>query len=150
MNMDYIRFIELAGEINKAMPDFVVGKLTLSLNTQGKSVNGSRILVLGVAYKRNVDDVRESPSLQLIDILQGLGALTSYSDPFIPVLPKTRAFDFDMSSVSLSAKKLKRYDAVILVTDHSQFDYDLILKNSNLIIDTRGRYRKLSPNVVRA
>tara|TARA_B100000035_G_C20982272_1_gene546013 strand:+ start:95 stop:1402 length:1308 start_codon:yes stop_codon:yes gene_type:complete len=146
----HTRFIELAGEINKAMPDFVVSKLTLALNTQGKSVKGSRILILGVAYKRDVDDVRESPSLQLIDVLQGLGALISYSDPFIPVLPKTRAFDFDMTSVNLSTEELKKYDALILVTDHSQFDYDIILENANLIIDTRGKFRKSSPNIVRA
>lgn len=146
----HTRFIELSGEINKAMPDFVVGKLINALNALGKPVNGSRILILGVAYKRDVDDVRESPSLQLIDKLQNLNALVSYADPFVPKLPKTREFDLNLTSATLSPEELGYYDGVILATDHTQFDYSLILEHSRLIIDTRGVFRELSTKVVRA
>lgn len=146
----HTRFIELSGEINNAMPHFVISKLTIALNMVEKSVKGSQILMLGVAYKRDVDDVRESPSLQLIEMLQEMGALISYSDPFIPKLPKTRTFNFNLASVELTANKLKKYDAIILATDHTHFDYELIFKNSNLIIDTRGKYPLTSPKVFRA
>lgn len=146
----HTRFIELSGEINEAMPDFVIGKLALALNKAGKPINRSNILILGVAYKRNVDDIRESPSLQLIAKLQELNAQVAYSDPFVPELPRTRQFDFKLTSAVLSPEKLNLYDGVILATDHPQFDYPLILEHSELIIDTRGVYRALSDKVVRA
>ena len=144
------RFIELSGEINKAMPAYVFGKLTAALNEIGKAIQNSRVLVLGVAYKRDVDDIRESPSLELINMLSRSGALVSYSDPYVPVLPKTRAFDFDMVNVDLTSTVLSAQDAVVVATDHSKFDYDAILEGAKLIIDTRGVYRDLSNKVIRS
>lgn len=146
----HTRFIELSGEINKAMPAYVFGKLTAALNQIGKPIQDSRILILGVAYKRDVDDIRESPSLDLINILSRSGAFVSYSDPYVPVLPQTRVFDFDMVNVELTSTVLAAQDAVVVATDHSKFDYDAILESANLIIDTRGVYRKLSDKVIRS
>jgi len=144
------RFIELSGEINQKMPDYVVEKLFLSLNARKKPLKDSRILILGVAYKKNVDDVRESPSVEIMEILESHGASLDYADPHVPNFPKMRNHHFDLASVDITAETLESYDAVILATDHDKFDYDLIAKHANLIIDTRGKYRTPADNVVKA
>ena len=144
------RFIELAGEINHAMPDYVVEKVARALNRERKPVRGSRALVLGIAYKKNVDDMRESPAVELIERLQHLGARVDYSDPHIPVFPRIRRASYDLKSVRLTPRTLARYDAVLLATNHDAFDYDLIAKHAKLVIDTRGVYRKPRKNVVKA
>ncbi len=146
----HTRFIELAGEINHRMPEWVVQKLAAALNARGTPVRGARILVLGIAYKKNVDDMRESPSVELMDQLQQLGARVEYSDPHIPVFPRIRRGYFKLKSVKLSAASLRRYDAVLLATNHDAFDYTLIAKHAKLIVDTRGVYRKPRKNVVKA
>jgi UDP-N-acetyl-D-glucosamine dehydrogenase len=143
-------FIELAGEINRDMPEWVVGKIADALNGREKSLKGSRILCLGIAYKRDVDDMRESPSVFVMEHLRDRGAIVEYSDPNVPVFPKMREHSFDLSSVSLTRENLESYDAVVLLTDHSGFDYDLILESSKLIVDTRGKYREACDRVVRA
>lgn len=145
----HTRFIELAGEINTAMPTYVVQKVSEALNDSGKSINGSKILVLGLSYKKNVDDCRESPSLELINILFEKRANVEYSDPFFLTSPKTRKFNHTMTSVDLNKKILNSFDAVLLSTDHDDFDYDLIFNESSLIIDTRGKYDS-SPKVYKA
>ncbi len=137
----HTRFIELAGEINSAMPDYVVSKVSLALNQRNKSINGSSVLVLGIAYKKNVDDVRESPSVLLMEKLRDLGARLSYSDPHVAAFPKMRAHSFDLSSVNLQPDNIKKYDCILLATDHDKFDYELIRKGASLIIDCRGRFR---------
>ncbi|MGB0505797.1 MAG: nucleotide sugar dehydrogenase [Pikeienuella sp.] len=146
----HTRFIELAGEINDAMPEFVVSKLGLALNEVEKSIKGSKVLVLGLAYKPNVDDVRESPSIHLLEILREKGANIHYSDPFVPEFPQMRSHEFDLKSVELTDENLQSFDAVILATDHAQFDYDQIEREARLIIDTRGRYQTLSSKIIRA
>lgn len=132
------RFIEIAGEINTSMPEYVVGRLFDELNRQGRSVNGSRILLVGVAYKKNVDDTRESPGLRLIELLTRHGALVDYHDPYVPVLAKTRKYDFAMASVALDAAAMEQYNAVLIVTDHDNVDYRLIAEHAALVIDTRN------------
>ncbi|MDC9823053.1 nucleotide sugar dehydrogenase [Devosia sp. ZB163] len=145
------RFIELAGEVNSNMPDYVVAKVTDALNRQRKAVSGSSVLVLGVAYKKNVDDMRESPSVILMEKLQALGASIAYNDPYVPTFPKLRNHThFDLSSVDLSAASLKSYDCVLLATDHDEYDFAHILKHARLIVDTRGRYLEPAPNVVKS
>lgn len=146
----HTRFIELAGEINSSMPSYVLKKIAKSLNERKKSINGSKFLILGISYKKNVDDMRESPSVFLMEKLRAEGAEISYSDPHVPVFPKMREHKFDLKSVELTAASLKSYDCVVLTTDHDRFDYDLIIKNAPLIIDTRGKYRDQSDNLVRA
>lgn len=144
------RFIELAGEVNSAMPDYVVAKVTTALNLRRKAINGSKILVLGIAYKPNVDDMRESPSVIIMEKLRDMGAVVHYSDPHIPVFPETREHRFDLSSVALSAETLREYDCVILATDHAKFDFDLIGSHALLIVDSRGHYLGSRENVVKA
>ena len=144
------RFIELAGEVNTAMPHWVVGKVTDALNEKGRSVKGARILVLGLAYKKNVDDPRESPAMEIMEILRSKGAVLSYSDPYVPVFPPMRKHKFDLTSVELTPESIKAVDCVLLVTDHDDFPYDLISANADLIVDTRGVYRSGEANVVRA
>ena len=146
----HTRFIELAGEINTAMPDWVVAKLMDALNEQGQALKGAKILVLGIAYKKNVDDMRESPSVELMEKLQKKGAQVQYSDPHVPVFPPMREHRFDLSSVTLNTETLAEYDCVLIATNHDAFDYDLIRTNSRLIIDTRGAYRGVFDNVVKA
>ncbi len=136
----HTRFIELAGEINSAMPDFVVSKVMTALNDHGKPVKGSRILVLGIAYKKNVDDMRESPSVVLMEKLQALGAEISYHDPWVPVFPPMRRHHFDLKSVELTRELLQESDCILLATDHDCLDYEMIRENAKLIVDTRGRY----------
>ncbi|SEH18294.1 UDP-N-acetyl-D-glucosamine dehydrogenase [Sphingopyxis sp. YR583] len=145
------RFIELAGEINSSMPDYVIGKLATALNDAGKTIRGSRVLVLGIAYKKNVGDMRESPSVVLMERLEDMGAVVTYHDPHVPVFPKMRDHrHFDLASVTLDAATLAAADVVLLATDHDGFDYDLIANNSPLIVDTRGRYRTPRPNIIKA
>ena len=146
----HTKFIELAGEVNSSMPDWVINKLMLALNEAGKSLKNSKILVLGIAYKKNVDDMRESPSVAMMEILREKGAIIDYYDPHVPVFPKMREHKFDLKSIDLSVENIKKYDCVLLAADHDKFDYDFIEKNSKLIIDTRGRYSKDSANVVKA
>ena len=146
----HTRFIELAGEVNEAMPAYVVAKIADALNSKGKTLNGSNILILGIAYKMNVDDMRESPSITIMEMLQEKGAVLAYSDPHVPAFPKLRDHHFDLESVTLTAESLASYDAVVLATEHSLFDYDLIKNHASLIIDTRGKYRDDSPSIVKA
>lgn len=144
------RFIELAGEVNTTMPAWVIGKLVDALNDRSKPVRASKVLVLGISYKKNVDDMRESPSIKLMEILTEKGAVVSYSDPHIPVFPKLREHYFDLKSQNLHAAMLAKFDAVVIATDHDRFDYDLIQEHSALVIDTRGRFKKKYGNVVKA
>ncbi|MBF0551485.1 MAG: nucleotide sugar dehydrogenase [Deltaproteobacteria bacterium] len=132
------RFIELAGEINTAMPSFVLARAVEALNDEMKSLKGSRILLLGVAYKKDVDDMRESPGLRLMELLQQRGAKIDYHDPHISILPATRKYRFEKQSVDLTSESVRAYDAVIIVTDHSAVDYDFIGREAGLIIDTRN------------
>ncbi|MFZ4125188.1 MAG: nucleotide sugar dehydrogenase [Rickettsiales bacterium] len=146
----HTRFIELAGDVNSSMPDYVVSKLTHGLNEQKKSVRGSKVLVLGIAYKKNVDDMRESPSVILMEKLRDLGADVAYSDPHIPSFPKMREHSFNLKSVELNEKNLAAYDCVLLTTDHDAFDYAFIEKHAKLIVDTRGRYTDPKPHIVKS
>ncbi len=144
------RFIELAGEVNSAMPDYVVGKVTLALNDRAKAVKGARILVLGIAYKPNVDDMRESPSVIIMERLRDLGAQIAYSDPHIPTFPKLREHHFELDSVPLSPASLASFDCVILATDHRAFDYAAIAAHAQAIIDTRGKFDPADAKVTSA
>lgn len=136
------RFIELAGEINTSMPYFVVERAAEALNSQGKPLKDSRILVLGIAYKKDVDDNRESPAVKIIDILKQKGAMVSYHDPHIPRCSGMRHYpDLDMESVPLTAETLSQADLVLLVTDHSDYDLDLIASQARLILDTRNAFK---------
>lgn len=133
------RFIELAGEVNHYMPHWVVGKVVEALNERGKAVKGSRVLVLGLAYKKNIDDTRESPAVEIMDLLQAQGAHIDYSDPHVPVFPRKRDYHFDLQSVVLNDATLADYDCLVLATDHDAFDYGLLEARASLIVDTRGR-----------
>lgn len=137
------RFIELAGEINTAMPDYVIHRLVEALNARRKALNGSRILVLGLAYKKDVDDLRESPSIELIEKLRERGAKVDYNDPHIPKTPKQREHNLGMTSKPLSAAMLKSYDCVLISTDHSAYDYEWIVKHARLVLDTRNATGKV-------
>ena len=144
------RFIELAGEVNSAMPEYVVSKVVHGLNLHKKAINGSRVLMLGIAYKKNVDDMRESPSVEIMQQMQQQGATVEYSDPYVPVFPKMRRYAFDLQSVDLNAETLKSYDCVVVGANHDDFDYDLIARESALIVDTRGVYKGKHDNVIQA
>jgi UDP-N-acetyl-D-glucosamine dehydrogenase len=144
------RFIELAGEVNRAMPEWVVNKIAAALNERGKAIKGSTILVLGIAYKKNVDDVRESPAAEVMELLRERGAQLCYSDPHVPAFPRMREHHFDLKSTPTSAENLARQDCVVLVTDHAAFDYQAIADHAKLLVDTRGRYLKPLSNVVKA
>jgi UDP-N-acetyl-D-glucosamine dehydrogenase len=140
------RFIELAGEINTAMPAYVVGKVTDALNERGKPVKGSHILLLGMAYKKDVDDPRESPGFELLDLLLKKGAVVQYNDPHIPVLPKMRHWPHlqPLHSLPLTADTLAAQDCVLIVTDHSAYDYPWIVEHSRLVVDTRNATRHVT------
>ena len=144
------RFIELAGEINTAMPSYVVQKAVEALNEDEKPIKNSNILVLGLSYKKNIDDLRESPSLKILELLIEKGAQVEFSDPYFENIPVTRKHEFKIQSVNLNPKTLRLFDLVILTTDHDQFDYDLIENFSNKIIDTRGRFNVSNTKVVKA
>src|SRR5450432_1871839 len=136
------RFIELAGEINNNMPYHVVSSVASALNRQKKALNGSRVLVLGVAYKKDIDDLRESPALTIIELLQKEGAQVSYNDPFFPFIGKGRKYDLQMKCAEL--KDLGKYDCVLIVTDHSDYDFAHIVQESQLVVDTRNATRGIS------
>lgn len=144
------RFIELAGQINSDMPQWVMQKIGEALNQRERSVKGSTVLVLGIAYKKNVDDMRESPAVVLMELLQAKGAVVSYSDPWVPVFPKMREHHFDLASIELTPEAVRSFDLVLVATNHDAFDYSLIQTNAQLIVDTRGVYLDPMPNVVRA
>ena len=138
------RFIELAGQINTQMPDYVVDRVTAALNEVKKPVKGSKICVLGVAYKKDIDDPRESPSFVLMELLLARGAALSYNDPHVPNLPKMRHHDLPaMASKPLTAEFLAQQDLVLIATNHSAYDYDFIVKHSKLVIDTRNATKKV-------
>ncbi len=142
------RFIELAGEVNTSMPKWVVLKAIEGLEKQGKRLSDSKVLILGLAYKKNVDDYRESPTLELIRLLTEENISVDYHDFYIPKLNKTRKYDYEMDSVSLDA--ISEYDLVILATDHDDYDYDMIFKEAKLIVDTRGRFSNTHKKVIKA
>jgi UDP-N-acetyl-D-glucosamine dehydrogenase len=132
------RFIELAGEINSNMPEQVVAALSDALNRRHQCLQDARILVLGVAYKKDIDDLRESPSLRIMELLRAQGAKVEYNDPYFPHLPRMRHYDFGLASVELTAESLSRFDAVLIATDHSSYDYASIVEHSKLVVDTRN------------
>jgi UDP-N-acetyl-D-glucosamine dehydrogenase len=134
----HTKFIELAGEINAFMPYYVVEKIVAALNKKEKAISRSKVLVLGLAYKKDIDDTRESPSLKLIELLTQKGAVVDYNDPFIARTKKMRMYDLKKSSVPFSDETLRKYDCVVIATDHSCYDYELIVKNSSLVVDTRN------------
>lgn len=147
------RFIELAGEVNHAMPAYVVEKVGEALNERERSIRGSRVLVVGVSYKKNLDDTRESPALKVMSLLQQRGADVSYHDPYVPVLRKFRRYEFDLESVPLTRSVLEAVDAVVITTDHSGVDYELVVDSSKLVVDTRNAtigHRERRTNVVMA
>jgi UDP-N-acetyl-D-glucosamine dehydrogenase len=142
------RFIELAGEVNTAMPYFVLDQLAAALNERGKNFKGSKVLVLGVAYKRDIDDLRESPALTIIELLRKKGAEVAYNDPYFPTVGRGRKYDLNMTCATLD--NLGQYDAVLIVTDHSSYDYAQIVREAQLVIDTRNATRGIdSPKIVR-
>ncbi|MCD6130844.1 MAG: nucleotide sugar dehydrogenase [Candidatus Hydrothermae bacterium] len=132
------RFIELAGEINAYMPYYVVEKTIKALNAHKKSIKGAKILLLGLSYKPDIDDLRESPALKIMELLMREGADVDYSDPYFPELPPLRKYKFDKKSVNITPKTLKNYDCIVITTNHSTFDYDMILEHAKLIVDTRN------------
>lgn len=136
------KFIELAGEINTFMPYYVIEKAAEVLNKNKKSINGANVLILGAAYKKDIDDMRESPSLKLIELLRSKGASVSYNDPYVPELPNTRKYNYKMTSVELTKENLGKYDLVLLSTDHTNYDYKFISEHSELILDTRNAFEK--------
>ncbi|MEM1207037.1 MAG: nucleotide sugar dehydrogenase [Acidobacteriota bacterium] len=146
------RFIELAGEVNVEMPRWVLGKLVRALNDRGKAVRGSSVLLLGLAYKPDIADPRESPAFELVDLLLELGAEVSYHDPHIPEAPRMRTWPElpPMRSIPLDAATLARQDAVVLITNHRGIDYDQVLEHAPLVVDTRGVYRNPAPHLVKA
>ncbi len=142
------KFIELAGEVNAAMPLYVVDSTAAALNTAKKPLNGSHILVLGLAYKRDIDDLRESPSLTIIELLQKRGAIICYNDPYFPTVGRGRHYDLQMSNTPLT--NLSQYDCVMIITDHSDYDYAMIVRDSQLVVDTRNATKGIdSPKIVR-
>jgi UDP-N-acetyl-D-glucosamine dehydrogenase len=146
------RFIELAGEVNVRMPEYVVQKLLLALNDRGRAVKGARILVLGLAYKKDIDDPRESPAFEVIHALLRLGAVVAYHDPHVPRAPRMRSWPDlpELVSQPLTAEVLAAHDAAIVVTDHGAVDYELVARHAPLVVDTRGVYRAPRANVVKA
>ncbi len=142
------RFIELAGHVNGAMPHHVVDKVADALNSQCKSIRGSKVLVLGIAYKRDIDDIRESPSLDVMAVLQQKGALVSYHDPYAPHLAAREwPAAVDMTSVPLTEQALAEADCVVIVTDHRVFDYAQIVRHARLIVDTRNAIKHAPAHV---
>lgn len=147
----HTRFIELAGEINSHMPHWVVNKIADALNSREQSIKNCRILVLGLAYKRDIEDVRESPSIEIMELLQMKGALVDYSDPHVPVFPLMRTHQFNLHSVELTASTLASYDCIVLATAHQAFNYSLIADSAKLIVDTRAAFKKFKQvNIVQA
>jgi UDP-N-acetyl-D-glucosamine dehydrogenase len=146
------RFIELAGEVNHAMPDYVVSRVEEALVARDKGLAGASVLILGVAYKRDIDDDRESPAFRIMELLGNKGAILTYHDPFVPVLRRSRRYDFGLESIPLTAESLAAADAVIIVTDHTEVDYEAVVRHAGLVVDTRNATRGVSArrNVVLA
>lgn len=145
------KFIELAGEVNTSMPYYVVEKVIYAFNRSFKHINGAKILILGLAYKKDIDDIRESPSLKLIELLQDKGAKVDYNDDYVNEIPKLRKYTFNKKSVKITKSNLAKYDLVLLSTDHSYYDYEFILKNSKIVVDTRNAFGKFkSPKIFKA
>ena len=142
----HTKFIELAGEINTDMPNYVISKTSDALNQQGKCLSESKILILGVAYKEDTDDVRESPALEIIDTLIKKKAQVFYHDPHVPKIPKMRKYDLHMESTALTEELLQKMDAVMIVTAHSSLDYEWVAANAQLVIDTRNAMKGLREN----
>jgi UDP-N-acetyl-D-glucosamine dehydrogenase len=140
------RFIDLAGEINTNMPYHVIDSVAKALNQNKKAMNGSRVMVLGVAYKKDIDDLRESPSLTIIELLQQAGAEVSYNDPYFPFIGKGRKYDLQMKRTPLD--NLGQYDCVLIVTDHSDYDYKKIVQESQLVVDTRNATRGIKSSKI--
>lgn len=138
------KFIELSGEINSNMPYYVVERVAEGLNLRKKSINGSKLLILGVSYKKDVGDIRESPALKIIQLLKERGAAVEYNDPFVPELEPHGQLTFDLKSAEIGDMDLKKYDAVIVTTDHSQYDYQRIVNSADLVIDCRNATAKIS------
>jgi len=136
------KFIELAGEVNSYMPYYAIGKIREALSARGKKLGNASILVLGIAYKKDVDDARESPAIDLMEILRREGAVVDYNDPYIPHLTPIRHHDFDVRSVDLTAEALRRYDCVVLATDHSFYDYEFLLQHAACVVDTKNMFPK--------
>lgn len=144
------RFVELAGEVNRTVTRWVAGKLEAALAARGRKVAGSRILVLGIAYKKNIDDVRESPAVKLMELLREQGAQVAYTDPHVPVFPRMREHHFDLRSEPLTPESVASWDALLLATNHDAFDYAMLARSARLIVDTRGVYLEPAPNIIRA
>lgn len=144
------RFIELSGEINASMPNYVVNKISECLNERKKSIKSSSILIIGAAYKKNISDMRESPSVEIMDILINKGAKVSYHDPYVDHLPNMRKYNLDLKSTNLSSKILSMSDVVVISTDHDNVDYELVYKYSSVIVDCRGRYKNKRNKIIRA
>ncbi len=136
------RFIELAGEVNTSMPHYVVHKVAENLNNQGKAVKGSKVLVLGLAYKPDIADTRESPSFELLELLHTMGADAQYSDPYLARTTKVRKYDLKLESVALTPENIAKFDCVLVSTNHSSFDYGMIAKHAKLVVDTRNAMKK--------
>jgi len=146
----HTRFIELAGEVNSSMPDWVVNKVATALNGESKPIRGSSILILGIAYKKNVDDMRESPAVSIMEMLREQGARLSYHDPYVPQFPLLRKHTFELSSVELNEETIGQIDCVIIATDHDVVDYEFVRQHARLIVDTRGVYRGREKHIVKA
>ena len=144
------RFIELAGEVNTNMPRWVIGKTMDALNDREESLKGAKVLVLGIAYKKDVDDMRESPSVELMELLEEKGAIVDYTDPHVPIFPKMREHHFNLRSINPTPEAIASYDVLLLATNHSKFDYEMFKENAKLIIDTRGVYTKPANNIIKA
>jgi UDP-N-acetyl-D-glucosamine dehydrogenase len=144
------RFIELAGHINASMPHYVVDKVVEALNSRRKALNGSQILVAGVAYKRDIDDMRESPALDVMGLLHGKGAKVSYADPYVAeVHGREWSGRYDIKAVDMTRGSISQYDCVVIVTDHKSFDYDAVVAEADLVVDTRNAIKKPARNVFR-
>lgn len=146
----HTHFIELAGEINQHMPNWVVHKIADALNNHGLAIKNSRILILGIAYKENVDDMRESPSVTVMELLLEKGANLAYSDPHVPIFPKMRKHHLALASLAITQQMLAEFDCVVVATAHRAFDYELIKEHARLIIDTRGIYQARADHIIAA
>ena len=144
------KFIELSGELNTMMPQWVVNKMMDALNDKEKSLKNSNVLILGLAYKKNIDDTRESPSVKLMEVLHQKGAIVHYADPFVSKFPKMREHYFELEAIEVNKENLDKMDCVLISTSHDSFDYEFILNNSDLIVDTRGVYKEKYVNVIKA
>jgi UDP-N-acetyl-D-glucosamine dehydrogenase len=142
------KFIELAGEVNTSMPYYVVEKVMHAFNKNFKHINGAKILILGLAYKKDIDDIRESPSLKLIELLQDRGAIVDYNDDYVTEIPKLRKYKFNKKSTKITKSNLSKYDLVLLSTDHTYYDYEFILRNSRIIVDTRNAFGKFKSSKI--